>query len=83
MANVVPQAMVELPSYWVANVFVPAPTLKLSEAEPRLPADVVTVTSLSVLLASGVETQLPPSVGEKSPALLMVAEALQRRVRTE
>ena len=79
----VPQAIVVLPSYWVVKVLVPEPTLKFSDAEPRLAEVVLTVTSLSVLLASAEAMQLPPRVGEKSPALLMVAEALQRRVRTE
>ena len=83
VVEVVPQAMVVSPSYWVVKVLVPAPTMKFSDAEPRAPSDVLTVTSLSVFEASAVAMQLPPSVGEKSPALLIVAELLQSRARSE
>ena len=78
-----PQAMVTDPSYCVVNVVEPAPTMKSSDAEPRLPTVVLTLTSELVATARGALMQLPPSVGEKSPALLMVAVLAQRRVRIE
>ena len=83
VVEVTPQAMVMEPSYWVVNVVEPAPTTKSRDAEERWPGSVVTVTSESVFAASGASMQLPPSVGEKSPALSMVAVASQRRARSE